>query len=80
MRTYGTPTFTSQPWVNSENYSYRGDLYMGSQDQLLQVVYDTGSGAFIVNSDECVGDDCPNTTAFSNSASTTFEWAAGNVT
>ena len=59
--------------TNNDNWSYLGDVFIGSNDQNNQVVWDTGSFIMNVRTTDC--SSCPSTDPmFDISASTSFAY------
>ncbi len=46
-------------------------MYLGSQKQMFEVIYDTGSAWLWVNDKQC--SNCPNYRRFDSQASSTYE-------
>ena len=45
--------FQSPDMINNYNYSYLGYVYVGTPPQEFLVIWDTGSGAFLLRSTAC---------------------------
>ena len=71
---YGTPLFRNSGFENRQNYSYHGDVFMGSNMQQFSVVWDTGSGAYIANSMGYSGWEEVSSKAFDTTTSDTHRW------
>ena len=46
-------TYYQTPLTNYSNLNYLGELYMGSDQQKFMVVWDTGSGSLLLESNLC---------------------------
>lgn len=63
--------------ANSNNYIYTGPLWIGSENELVTVVYDTGSDTLLLETDMCSQCIEP---VFHTQASTTYEEATIETT
>lgn len=72
MNTTVSTTYTSGAMENRYNTIYQGEIYLGTPPQQFFVVWDTGSGALLLKTDEC--DNCAGDTEFIIGDSSTFEY------
>jgi hypothetical protein len=61
----------SFPLLYDDTYSYRTNLTLGSKQQSVSVILDTGSPQLIISCESCVF-NCPKTNYFQNTQSTTY--------
>ena len=56
---------------NAQNYAYMSTFYIGSSQQAMKLVIDTGSSLMWVQGDECPATECTGV-SYDSSLSTTF--------
>ena len=69
------PSFLSATPLHLDNYwncEYVGSVGVGTPPQWLDVIFDTGSGNFFVNSNLCTSDTCKTRKLFNHSYSSTY--------
>ena len=68
---YGQSSYKMNDMTNIYNLSYIGNIYVGTGAQVLDVVWDTGSGSFLARSSYCTSCDS-GVTKFDVTASTSW--------